>query len=957
MTQCPLSVLIVEDDPAHAEAVARALEDSACFSPPRIAQTLTEALQAIAAQPPDAVIADLNLADGKAYELLPGDQQEIRYPVLVMTSQGDEQMAVQAMKAGALDYVVKSPETFTQMPRLLERVLREYGHITERTRAQEALRASERRLTDIINFLPDATFAVDAEGRVIAWNLAVERMTGVTREQIIGTGDQAYALAFYGKRRALLVDLILAPEHHPTHPYDNLQQQEGDQLTAEVFNPHLDQGRGVYLRSVASPLRDPEGRVVGAIESVRDITEPKRAQQEILRAYGESRAITEAVHDTLYMVDLEGRLLWWNKRVEAETGYGPETLRQLPLEQLFVAADAPRLKPAIAAALSHGYCEIEGRTQTVNGIRSYRYNGVPVRDKQGEVIGIAGVGQDITERLHDQERLRLAAAVLDNTHEGIMITDAAGKRLVVVNQAFTEISGYSETEALEHPPSLLKSGRHDRQFYQAMWASILQTGHWQGEVWNRRRNGELFPAWLTISRVRNEHGATTNYVGIFSDISQVKQSEARLEHLAHYDALTDLPNRLLLLSRLEHAIHRAARNGRKVAVLFIDLDRFKNVNDSLGHPLGDELLQVVAERLHARCRTEDTLARLGGDEFVLVLESIERPDEAGNLAQQIIELMGEPFHLSGGRELYLGASIGISLYPDNGTDTTQLLRNADTVMYQAKSQGRNTYRYYTESLTRAANARLSLESRLRRALEREELVLHYQPQVDMRTSRVTGVEALVRWEDPDAGLIPPDRFIPLAEETGLIIPLGAWVLASACRQLQAWIEAGAPPLTLAVNLSSHQFAQPDLAMHIGHELQLTGLPPELLELELTESTLMQHDRRGMETLEALRALGIALSIDDFGTGYSSLAYLKQLPIDKLKIDKSFVQGIPEDRNDAEIAATIIAMARNLNLRVLAEGVETEAQRDFLRRAGCDAYQGYLFSRPLPGAAFARQYLR
>ncbi|MCF1184198.1 EAL domain-containing protein [Marichromatium gracile] len=957
MPPTPISVLIVEDDPAHAEAVARALEDSEQFADPRVAQTLAEALQAIAQQPPDAVVADLNLVDGKAYELLPGAVQEIRYPVLVMTSQGDEQMAVQAMKAGALDYVVKSPETFTQMPRLLERALREYGHITERARAQEALRASERRMTDIINFLPDATFAIDTQGRVIVWNLAVERMTGIPREQIIGQGEQAYAKAFYGERRALLVDLILAPDdHHPEH-YHNLQRLEGDQLTAEVFNTHIGQGQGIYLRSVASPLRDGAGGIVGAIESVRDITEPKRAQQELLRAYGESRAITEAVRDTLYMVDLEGRLLWWNKRVEAETGYTGDALRQLPLTRLFIDADAPRLERAISAALTQGYCEIEGRARTINGIRNYRYNGVPVRDKHGEVIGIAGVGQDITERLRDQERLRLSAAVLDNTHEGIMVSNARGDRLVAVNQAFTEISGYGEDEALGRAPNLLKSGRHGRQFYQAMWASILQTGHWQGEIWNRRRNGEVFPAWLTISRVRDERGDTSNYVGIFSDISQVKQSEARLEHLAHYDALTDLPNRLLLLSRLEHAIHRAERERSKVAVLFIDLDRFKNVNDSLGHPVGDELLQAVAERMRARIRAEDTLARLGGDEFVLLLESIERPDEAGNLAQQIIDLMAEPFRLSGGREIYLGASIGISLYPDNGTDTTQLLRNADTVMYQAKAQGRNTYRYYTESLTRAANARLSLESRLRRALEREELVLHYQPQVDMRTTRLTGIEALVRWEDPAEGLIPPDRFIPLAEETGLIIPLGAWVLASACRQLQDWIDGGAPPLTLAVNISSHQFAQPDLALHVDRELTASGLSPERLELELTESTIMQHNRRGMEILEALRALGIALSIDDFGTGYSSLAYLKRLPIDKLKIDKSFVQGIPEDRNDAEIAATIIAMARNLNLRVLAEGVETEAQRDFLHQAGCDAYQGYLFSRPLPAAEFARQYLR
>ena len=677
-------------------------------------------------------------------------------------------------------------------------------------------------LADIIDFLPDAAFVVDGDGRVIIWNRAIERMTGVARGAVVGRADFEYALAFYGKRRPMLVDLVREPALVATVDYDYLQR-DGDRLIAEISVRDQTSGAIRHLWGMASPLFDADGKVTGAIETLRDIT----------------------------------------------------------------------------------------------------------------------------EQLQDRERLRLAAAVLASTREGVLVTDASGEHIVSVNRSFVELSGYSEAEALASSPRLLQSGRHDRAFYQAMWAAIERTGYWQGEVWNRRRNGEIFPAWLGISQVRNAAGTVTNYVGVLSDISQVKHSEAQLERLAHYDPLTALPNRLLLTSRLEHAIQRAQRQQGRLAVLFIDLDRFKHVNDSLGHPTGDALLRAVADRLGQRIRREDTLARLGGDEFVVVLESIERPAEATNVAQSLIDAMAEPFQVGDGRPLYLGASIGISLYPEDGEEALQLLRNADTVMSQAKAQGRNSYRYYTESLTRAANQRLALESRLRRALEREEFVLHYQPQVAMADERIVGVEALVRWQDPEEGLIPPDRFIPLAEETGLIVPLGDWVMRQACRQMRQWRDAGLPPLTLAVNLSAQQFAQPGLAEQVAALLAETGLPAGCLELELTESILMQHTAHGQASLDALRALGVALSIDDFGTGYSSLAYLKRLPIDKLKIDKSFVQGIPDDRNDAEIATTVIAMARNLRLRVLAEGVETIAQRDFLHAAGCDTYQGFLFSRPVP----------
>jgi len=948
-------ILVIEDDPAHVEAIRRSLESGEQFACIRVATSLAEARRCIVEASPDVVIADLNLCDGKAYDLI-NDQPDPGFPLLVMTSHGDEQMAVQALKAGALDYVVKSPETLAQIPRLVERVLREWGHIRERAQAQRALRESERRLMDIIDFLPDPTFAVDREGHLIAWNHALERITGRDKSRVLGQHIHTQYSAFYDTPHPTLLDAVLNPKVDFSADYDYIKR-DGDQIVAEIFSSRLNDGKGAHLWIVAAPLFNTDRELVGAIESIRDISDTKQAQIELQQAYGETRAITEAVHDILYMVDRSGRLIWWNKRLEEETGCSGESLRNRPFSDFFVEEDVKKMRNAFKNALNKGYGEVESLALTINGLRTYRYNGVPVRDSSGTIIGVAGVGQDITASVRNHEELRLAATVLKNIREGLMISDAQANKVIAINPAFTEITGYTQAEALQGTTRMLRSGRHDPAFYQAMWASIKRSGHWQGEIWNRRKNGEIFPAWLTISTVRDESGEISNYVAVLSDISKIKQSEAQLEHLAHYDPLTNLPNRLLLNSRLEHAIQRARRNNTKVAVLFIDLDRFKHVNDSLGHPVGDELLQAVARRLSGRIRSEDTLARLGGDEFVVLLESIAKPGECGLVAQMIISLMQPPFRLSDEREIFIGASVGISIYPDNGAHAIDLLRNADTAMSQAKIQGRNTYRFYMESLTRAANARLTLESKLRHALDSEEFLVHFQPQVSMSNERILGVEALVRWQDPQEGLIQPDRFIPLAEETRLIVPLGAWVLRQSCRQMRIWRDAGLPPMTIAVNLSIQQFAQRDLAVQVADILEAFDLPASCLELELTESMIMQNDAHGIDILNELQELGVGLAIDDFGTGYSSLAYLKRLPIDTLKIDKSFVDGIPNDRNDAEIATTIIAMAHNLKLSVLAEGVETPEQRIFLRDSGCDSYQGYLFSRPVPAESIEALFRR
>lgn len=561
------------------------------------------------------------------------------------------------------------------------------------------------------------------------------------------------------------------------------------------------------------------------------------------------------------------------------------------------------------------------------------------------------LASEIVERNRAEAQLRQAAAVFESTQDGVMIV-GLDKRVLAVNRAFCDITGYRSEELEGRSASrTMRSGVHDDQFYQSIWASIIGSGHWQGEIWERRKNGELFPAWSTISVVQDEAGRVSNYVAVFSDISRIKESEEKLQRLAHYDPLTDLPNRHMLDISLSRALDRAARRGHQLAVLFLDLDRFKNVNDSLGHPMGDRLLKGIAQRLTARIRNDDTLARLGGDEFVLVLEHVDRSTQAATVAQQLIEALAQPFTLGAREEVYIGVSIGISIYPANGSDATQLIQHADAAMYRAKEHGRNTFQFYTDELTETANARLALETKLRKAVERDEFEVFYQPQVSLETGQIVGAEALVRWRHPQDGMISPAEFIPLAEETGLIVPIGARVLELACRQAQAW-EGSLPSwFKLSVNLSTIQFVRGGVADMVRRILDQTGLAPERLGLEITESTMMKSDKRTHQALAQLKSLGIALSIDDFGTGHSSLAYLKRFEIDVLKIDQSFVRDIPQDPSDMEIVATIIAMARNLKLSVIAEGVETRQQLQFLQNNGCHAYQGFLFSPAVPAEAF------
>jgi len=514
-------------------------------------------------------------------------------------------------------------------------------------------------------------------------------------------------------------------------------------------------------------------------------------------------------------------------------------------------------------------------------------NALPQRQADGSVLW-HGFITDITKHKQTEVELRIAATAFE-LQDAMLVTDA-NNVILKVNQAFTRITGYSAEEVIGKTPNLLSSGQHDKTFYSSMWESINRTDAWQGEIWNRRKNGEMFPEWLIITAVKepdekNEH--VNNYVASFSDITSRKAAEEEIKQLAFYDPLTQLPNRRLLQERLKHSIDVERRDGKRLALLMLDLDRFKAVNDSLGHLAGDELLQQVAVRISARLRDVDMVARLGGDEFVVLLEDIAHAEDAARVAAEIIFVLGKPFQLTQSNDVQIGASIGISLYPEHGASYEMLMDHADAALYQAKDQGRGCYAYFSEDQTLAARERIALETRLRRAIEQGELRVFYQPQVDIESGRIVGAEALVRWQDPIEGLIPPLRFIPIAEETGLILEIGAWVLRETCRQGRLWLDAGLPPLTLAVNVSPQQFRRGDISALVATALNETGFPAEYLELEMTESGLMENQDHVMALLNKLRSQGIRLAIDDFGTGFSSLAYLKHFPLDVLKNRQKF----------------------------------------------------------------------
>lgn len=550
-----------------------------------------------------------------------------------------------------------------------------------------------------------------------------------------------------------------------------------------------------------------------------------------------------------------------------------------------------------------------------------------------------------------ESRLRVHSTVFESIMEGVAVTDADVK-IISVNPAFTHITGFKPEEVLGKNPNIMKSGRHDEEFYRRMWESIIEHGSWSGEVWNRRRNGSIKPEWLNITRVCNDAGATTNYVASFIDTSAIRASQEQLHHLAHHDNLTGLPNRLLLKDRLDQSFKRARREKCQVAVLFLDLDEFKKINDTLGHKVGDEVLKQAARRIQALLRKEDTVARLGGDEFVILLDRLDRAEDASLVARKVLSTLQQPFTIAN-RELYIGVSIGISIFPQDGEDSDKLVRNADIAMYRAKQLGKNLFQFYTEALSETANYKMELEADLRNALEAGQLQLFYQPQVSLADRRIVGAEALLRWQHPEQGLIPAAEFIQLAEETGLIMPIGEWVLQEACSQLLTWDEQGAQRLRISLNISGVQLHRSALFELVQSVLQKSGVQPDRLEFDIGESTFLAVTEKNLDVLHRLQSLGVGLAIDDFGAGYTSFGYLQRLHADRLKLSRSLLEGVPSNRDKSVIVDAITSLGEKFGIPILAAGIETEEQLHFAHKIGCKTGQGFLFAEALPPDRFQR----
>ncbi len=663
----------------------------------------------------------------------------------------------------------------------------------------------------------------------------------------------------------------------------------------------------------------------------------------------EQAQIIDQIHESVVMMDLDGYITSWNRGAERLFGY--TAAEAVGRHILFLYAEPEEEETGFQDMfLGHGGRELEVRRRRKSGEVFWASLQLSlVRATNGHPTGIIGYLTDITERIDAQETLRLHAHIFEHSDEGILITDAQ-ERIVSVNRAFTRITGYDAAEVVGQTPRMLRSGLHSAEFYGEIWQRIEREGRWQGEIQDRRKTGEIYPTWVSISAVHDGDGRVTHYFSIFSDITERKRAEERIHYLAYYDALTELPNRALFYKLVDQALIEAKRVRQHGAILFIDLNRFKPINDSLGHGVGDRLLQLIGMRLRETLRNEDVVARLGGDEFVVALFDIAKREHAAVVAQKILASFEPPFVIDQ-HELKVGAAVGISVYPQDGGDTETLLRLSDIAMYRAKKTGADGYAFFSQEMNERALDRLKIENGLRHAIERNELRLHYQPKAELATGRIVGAEALVRWLHPEQGMVPPGDFISIAEETGLIVQISAWVIDQALRQACALRDAGAQPIRIAVNLSARDFS-PMLPQRVAAALAAHGIGPEWLELEITESMLMHSTDRVVEMMDELSRLGVALSLDDFGTGYSSLSYLKRFPIDTLKIDRSFVMNMPRDANDCAIAGAIVGMAKQLGHKVIAEGVETEEQLTFLKGLGCDEMQGYLLSAPVTAEAFA-----
>ena len=792
--------------------------------------------------------------------------------------------------------------------------------VTERRRAEQALQQSEEKYRVIFDYAPVGIYQSTRDGRFVTANATLARMLGYDSTEELLTrnlNDDVYANS--ARREELIRDF--ERKGYANHVELEWKRKDGSQIWVQI-NAH-------GIRSSHGTLFF-EGFVF-------DVTERKTAETSLTVANAQRKAVLDAAtRVSIIATDAEGIITVFNPGAERMLGYTAENVtgRMSLLEIVEGAA-------AIQAVGEHEWIYLRNGGERIVVAVSV----TALRSDDGAITGFLHVATDITERKRAEEMLRTQSAAMTASMDGIGILDER-LEFTYVNDSLAKLFGFHEPyELLGRSLCDLYEPHEQVRFITSIVPLVLQRGRWRGEATGLRSDGVNFPQEISLTAI-----ADGGMVCVVRDITERTYAEEQIKHLAYHDALTNLPNRLLFKDRVTVALSHAHRDGSRLAVLFLDLDRFKVINDSLGHNIGDQLLQAVAARVQACVRESDTVARLGGDEFTVLLPRLHESDDAAPIAMKIIEAVRYPFHIEG-REFFITTSIGISLFPEDGTDAEALIKNADTAMYQAKELGRDNYQLFNAHVNAKALQRIALEHGLRRALANDEFRVHYQPIFDLRAGRITGMEALLRWTHPQLGSVPPATFIPLAEATGVMIPIGTWALREACRQAKAWVDSGQRTLSLAVNLSVTQLQQADLIQRVRDILDETGFPPRLLELEITESSAMQSPETSIRMLYDLKKLGIRISLDDFGTGHSSLSYLKRFPIDTLKIDQSFVHDITSDPDTAAIVTAIIAMAHSLRLKVIAEGVEFTEQANFLRRHGCDQMQGYLITPPVSADEF------
>ena len=805
--------------------------------------------------------------------------------------------------------------------------------LTERKRAETQLSLQEAALNSTAN----AIVITDKDG-IIQWaNPAFSQMTGYAIEEAIGRSP-----------KDLVSSGVHAREFYKVM-WDTIRS--GQVWRGEIVNKRKD-GTHYTEEMTITPVSGKDKVITHFIAVKQNISFRKEAELKLAQSETTFRGILNTITEAVYIHGADGRFIDVNHGVEKMYGYTrDELIGQTPE---FLSAPEKNDLPALIEAVKMAFSGVPQQFEFWGKRKDGSIFPKSVSLVKGDYFdqpAIIAVARDITALKEAEEQLREAAAVMQSTHEGVVITDTT-PHILAVNDAYATITGYTRDEIIGKDPGILNSGRHDKSFYEFMWKILLKDGFWQGEIWNRRKSGEIYPQWLSISAVFNNQHQPVRYIGVFSDITKLKESQSQLEFLAHHDPLTRLFNRAAVESRMEQELEQASRHNLQLSVLFIDLDRFKQVNDSFGHLIGDELLCSVAERLRARLREGDTLGRLGGDEFVLLATPLQEKQDAAVIARDILVALSEPFNLSTGNEVFIGGSIGISLFPDNGSTVAELTKNADAAMYLAKENGRNQFSFYTPELNADARKKLELENDLRRAVLNNELRLYYQPKVNISSGRISGAEALVRWKKADGSWVSPVQFIPVAEKSGVILTIGNWVIEQACSQIRNWLDEGLPEISIAVNVSARQFRSGHLDKIVKNALKQFQIPPHHLELELTESMLMNEPERAIETMKKLKKVGVKISLDDFGTGYSNFGYLRRFPIDSLKIDQSFVRGVAIKPDDAMIVDSIIGLAQRMKLRVIAEGVETADQLSYLRASRCDEMQGYYFSKALPSDEFA-----